>query len=370
MDADLDRIARGSVVSAETAEAATSVLSRPSGLDEPTTVQPPVRTPSGRPYEPTPRRRARWPRLLLLLGLVAALGAGGYYAFDRISDELASAKPVAVPDVEGLRESKAVEQIIAEGLVPAVRRVTHDTVEKGLVIEQDPKAGERIDRGNAVTLLVSSGKPKARVPEVRGKGLADAVQALADAGLTAKVVEVNSEKEPGTVTAQLPGAGESVEEGAIVRINVSKGRKPVSVPSIVGQSYDPAAAILQGAGFVVAKNEVEDGAAPGTVIAQSPGGTETAAKGSTVTLQVSKGPSTTVVTDVTYQDAASASETLETSGLKVVVAPEDTTDPALGGVVVSQDPPAGTVVEPGSRVTIFVGRFVSDTTGPPVETVP
>ena len=290
MDADLDRIARGSVVSAETAEAATSVLSRPSGLDEPTTVQPPVRTPSGRPYEPTPRRRARWPRLLLLLGLVAALGAGGYYAYDRISDELASAKPVAVPDVEGLRESKAVEQIIAEGLVPAVRRVTHDTVEEGLVIEQDPKAGERIDKGNAVTLIVSQGKRKTRIPEVRGKGLADAVQALADAGLKARVVEVNSDKEEGTVTAQEPRAGESVEEGAVVRINVSKGPKPVSVPSIVGLAYDPAATILQGAGFVVVKNEVEDSRSPGTVIAQSPGGTETAAKGSTVTLQVSKGP--------------------------------------------------------------------------------
>ncbi len=38
--------------------------------------------------------------------------------------------------------------------------------------------------------------------------------------------------------------------------------------------------------------------------------------------------------------------------------------------MVSQDPPAGTVVEPRSRVTIFVGRFVSGTTGPPVETIP
>ncbi len=370
MDADLDRIARGSVVSAETAEAATSVLSRPSGLDEPTTVQPPARTPSGRPYEPTPRRRARWPRLLLLLGLMAALGAGGYYAFDRISAELASARPVAVPDVEGLRDSKAIEQIVAQGLVPAVRRVTHNTVLEGLVIEQDPKAGERIDKGNAVTLIVSQGKRKTRIPDVRGKGLADAVQALADAGLKWRVVEVNSDKEEGTVTAQEPPAGESVEEGAVVRINVSKGPRLVSVPSIVGLSYDPAAAILQGAGFVVVRNEVEDGSAPGTVIAQSPGGTETAPRASTVTLQVSKGPSTTAVPDVTNLDVESASDTLESSDLKVVVVSQDTTDPALDGVVVSQDPPGGWVVRPGARVTIFVGRFVSGTTPPPVETVP
>ena len=370
MDSDLDRIARGSVVSAETAEAATSVLSRPSGFDEPTTVQSPIRTPSGRPYEPTPRQRARWPRLLLLLGLIAALGAGGYYTYDRVSAELASAKPVAVPDVEGLRESLALKQIVDAGLVPVVRRVTHDTVEEGLVIEQDPKAGERIDKGNAVTLIVSQGKRKALVPEVRGKGRDDAVQAIADAGLKARVVEVNSDKDEGTVTAQEPRAGESVEEGAVVRINVSKGPKPVSVPSIVGLAYDPAATILQGAGFVVVKNEVEDSRSPGTVIAQSPGGTETAAKGSTVTLQVSKGPSTTAVPDVTSQDEASASETLAGSGLKVVVLSENTPDPANDGVVVSQDPPGGSVVRPGTRVTIFVGRYVADTTGPPVVTIP
>src|SRR3972149_5638917 len=336
MDADLDRIARGSVVSAETAEAATSVLSRPSGLDEPTSVQAPVRTPSGRPYEPAPRRRARWPRLLLLLGLVAALCAGGYYAHDRIPDELTSAKPVAVPDVEGLQESLALKQVIDAGLVPAVRRVTHGTVEEGLVIEQDPKAGERIDKGNAVTLIVSQGKRKTRIPEVRGKGLADAVQALADAGLKARVVEVNSDKEEGTVTAQEPRAGEAVGEGAVVRINVSKGPKLVPVPSIVNLSYDPAAAILQGAGFVVARNEVEDGSAPGTVIAQSPGAPETAPRGSTVTLQVSKGPSTTAVPDVTNLDVESAADTLVSSGLKGVVVSEDTADPGLDGGAVSR----------------------------------
>jgi serine/threonine-protein kinase len=89
-----------------------------------------------------------------------------------------------------------------------------------------------------------------------------------------------------------------------------------------------------------------------------------------VTLQVSTGPSSSAVPGVSNLDETSASETLEAAGFKVRVATEDTTDPALDGVVVSQDPPAGTVVEPGSRVTIFVGRFVSDTTGPPVETIP
>ena len=371
MDADLDRIARGSVVSAETAEAATSVLSRPSGFDEPTTVQPPVRTPSGRPYEPTPRRRSRWPRLLLLLGLIAALGAGGYYTYDRVSAELASAKPVAVPDVEGLQESLARKQIVDAGLVPAVRRVTNDTVEKGLVIKQEPKAGERIDKGNAVTLIISQGKRKTRIPEVRGKGRDDAVQAIADAGLKARVVEVSSDKEEGTVTAQEPRAGESVEEGTVVRINVSKGPKQVDVPNVVGLPYDSAVTVLGAAGFGVSRNDVSSNdAAAGVVVGQDPGGRVPAPKGSIVTLQVSTGPSSSAVPDVSNLDETSASGTLEAAGFKVRVAMQDTADPALDGKVVSQDPPAGEVVKPRSRVTIFVGRFVSGTSGPPVETIP
>ncbi|MBI4171651.1 MAG: PASTA domain-containing protein, partial [Actinobacteria bacterium] len=294
-----------------------------------------------------------------------------YYAYDRVSAELASAKPVAVPDVEGLRQSKAVEQIIDAGLVPAVRRVTHDTVEEGLVIEQDPKAGERIDKGNAVTLIVSQGKRKTPVPEVRGKSRDDAVQAIADAGLKARVVEVNSDKEEGTVTAQEPRAGESVEEGAVVRINVSKGPKQVEVPNVVGLPYDSAVTVLGAAGFDVSKNEVSSNdAAAGFVVGQDPDGRVPAPKGSTVTLQVSTGPSSSAVPDVSNLDETSASETLESAGFKVRVKTEDTTDPALDGVVVSQDPPAGTVVEPGSRVTIFVGRFLSGSTGPPVETTP
>jgi len=129
--------------------------------------------------------------------------------------------------------------------------------------------------------------------------------------------------------------------------------------------------VLGAAGFDVSKNEVSSNdAAAGAVVGQDPGGSVPAPKGSTVTLQVSTGPSSSAVPDVSNLDETSASETLESAGFKVRVKTEDTTDPALDGVVVSQDPPAGTVVEPGSRVTIFVGRFVSGTTGPPVETIP
>ncbi len=38
--------------------------------------------------------------------------------------------------------------------------------------------------------------------------------------------------------------------------------------------------------------------------------------------------------------------------------PEDTNDPSLDGVVLSQDPGGGTEAEPGTTVRVVVGRFV------------
>jgi beta-lactam-binding protein with PASTA domain len=36
------------------------------------------------------------------------------------------------------------------------------------------------------------------------------------------------------------------------------------------------------------------------------------------------------------------------------------TDPDADGIVLGQDPPAGSEVEPGSRITLYVGRLVDE----------
>ena len=182
------------------------------------------------------------------------------------------------------------------------------------------------------------------------------------------VVEINSDKPEGTVTGQAPKPGERLVEGARVRINVSKGPAPVQVPSVIGQPYESAQSQLQGIGFVVAREEVESTDPAGQVVNQSPAPGNTARKGSTVTLQVSKGPQTLPLPDVTNQDADSASAQLEQAGYKVKVVDEPTDDPLLDNVVISQTPDAGAELEPGKTVTLTVGRFQeapppADTTG-------
>ena len=363
MDSDLERIARGVGVSAETAEAATSVLSRTEVTDALTTVRsggPPTAYTPGRYYEydEARRRRSIWPWLLGVLVLALAL-VGGVFAYQQLQDQLSATEAVTVPDVEGLVESLAVQRIRDAGLEPNVRRLPDSEVERGIVVSQDPETPQRADPGTFVTIIVSSGKEKVRVPNLVGLGRDEAVTRLADANLQANVVEVNSAQEPGRVLATSPKAGETVVEGTTVRVNVSKGPKPVTVPNVVGQAYASAESQLQGLNFAVARENVESDQPVDIVVGQSPGAGSEASKGSTITLQVSEGPATSTVPDVTSQDEASARSALRTSGFRVRVVREDTEDPSLDGLVISQDPPGGTELEPNEVVTIFVGRLIT-----------
>ena len=363
MDAELERVAAGAGVTAETADAATAVLSGATLSNAPTAIVPPRRPPpratsSYRYADPPPRRRSFWPWLLAIL-LVALALVAGFYAFGQIQDSLSSESSVSVPYVVGIREDNAVNLLNEKGLDAAVHRKPNDTVKEGQVYDQRPEAGVRLDKSSAVDIYVSTGPAKVKVPDVMGKSSDDAVAALTAAKLKFKVLNVFSKEDADTVVAQSPVGGKVVNQGSIVHINVSKGLQPIDIPNVVGQLYDSAAGSLQGAGFAVARRDVDSSQPKDTVIDQQPKGGGSAARGSTVTLYVSKGPKEATIPDVTSQDEASAQQTLEQSGFSVDVQEQDTTDPSQDGIVLDQDPVGGTKAKPGTTVTITVGKLVA-----------
>jgi serine/threonine-protein kinase len=305
-------------------------------------------------YEGERPRRPVWPWLLALL-LLAAAGVGAWFAYNKIQDQLNANKPVAVPNAVGIKQQLAVAKVKNAGFKANVVEEPSDTVKKGVVASQDPPAGSRQPKGNTVTLTVSSGKPLTTVPNVKGKSSDEAFAALADANLKWKVTQVYSTLDPGTVTAQDPKAGKKVPEKTVVHVNVSRGVKPVAVPSVIGEPYEQAAGELQGQNFAVKRTDVDSNQPKGTVVAQDPGANALVTPGSTVTLSVSKGPTQTAVPDVTSSDQDTATSTLENSGFKVKVQKQPTSDPSQDGIVLDQDPVGGTNAKPGSTVTIFVG---------------
>ena len=379
MDADLERVGRGHGVSRETENAATTVLRGAAfGDGAPTSIVPsalatqvrPPRPPTGDYFDyPEPvRRRSVWPWLLAVL-LVAAAVIAGFYVYRQIQDQLNQAKPVGVPDLVGIREASAVHDIHEAGLETDpehIHRQPDDTAQKGYVFDQNPNAGDRVGKGSFVELWVSTGKKQVTVPALFGETRDDAVAKLADLKLVPDVHLIPSSRPKDTVIAQKPAARAKVGEKTTVRINVSSGPKPIGVPNVNGQSYDSAASQLQALGFGVARRDVNsDQASEGIVIGQDPEANTFAAKGSTITLTVSKGPETTGVPNVENTDEQTAKSQLEGSGFKVKVTKEDTDDPSLEGIVISQDPAGGTRAKPNTKVTIVVGRYKAP---PPADT--
>jgi beta-lactam-binding protein with PASTA domain/predicted Ser/Thr protein kinase len=379
MDADLARVAEGLPVDPETEEAATAVLSG-SGLmaaaptsviarprpGEPSRPAPPGRTPPAGYYGyegPPRRRRPVWPWVLSVLLLAAAAGAA-WFAYAKIQDQLNANKPVPVPLVEGLDEPLAKNKIRDAGLVAQVSREFSDTVETGVVISQNPAAGEKRNKGGSVDIAVSKGKETVPVPSLIGKSRDDAVSTLTNAGLKASVITVHSSKPVDTVTRQLPLAGTTILKGATVQIRVSSGPADVTVPSVIGLPFDQASIALRNQGFVVSREDVESDQPADTVVNQTPSGSAT--PGSTITLSVSKGPKTSTVPDVTSQDEQSARDTLTSAGFKVRVKHQNVTDPGLEGIVLDQNPSGGMQADQGSPVTITVGRLTNAEPPPPV----
>jgi serine/threonine-protein kinase len=133
-----------------------------------------------------------------------------------------SAGRQAVPNVTGLQEQQAVQQLQNAGLQTAVRRVPSSRP-KGTVLSQSPDAGVVAASGTTVTLTVSNGVKPVVVPSVVGQTQGEAVNTLTGLGLKTDLNNVSSARPAGTVVAQKPASGKEVPKGSTVTLNVSTG---------------------------------------------------------------------------------------------------------------------------------------------------
>jgi len=308
------------------------------------------------PYEPAPPPdRHLWPWLLLLLALVL----GGLALLWYLSQDDEETKPV--PAVVRLTEQDAVVLLNEEGFDARVQRLP-DEAPRGIVFAQDPGAGRELEEGRVVTISVSTGPASTDVPNVVGLPVEQAEERLRAADLRANPVDVLSEEPRGIVVAQSPRAGEQAAPQAVVRINVSQGTGRVEVPDVVGSTASDARQRLSQAGLESRIVQVPSGEPEGTVVAQSPTPGSEVARGSTVRLNVSDGsggqePQEREVPNVEGLPEQDAIEDLEDAGFTVRIRREDVTDPQEDGIVLRQDPDAGSTAREGDEVAIVVGQL-------------
>jgi serine/threonine-protein kinase len=130
---------------------------------------------------------------------------------------------------------------------------------------------------------------------------------------------------------------------------MSTGPAPRVVPDLTGASYADAVSRLQGLRLVpVRQNSFSDTVAEGQVISTTPGPGSSVGRDSTVTVVVSAGPDMVTVPDVLGANVASATRSLDQSGLKVanVFGFSD-------GRVFFTSPSAGSRVHRGSSVNLY-----------------
>ncbi|MFE6029287.1 Stk1 family PASTA domain-containing Ser/Thr kinase [Streptomyces niveus] len=315
------------------------------------TVPPGPSAPPSRP--PTGRRAWRGgvarPRKGVLTIVVAALlvlgvGIGVWY--------INSGQFTRVPSLLGQTEQVAKKRLTDAGLDAKVGHDFSNTFERGTVMRTDPEPRSRIRGNGSVTLVISRGPEIVRVPDLTGKSLADAKDALKKAGLAPGVITRSFDEETaqGGIIRSQPKAGTELRPDAGVALVVSKGR-PVHMPDVTGQSEEEATASLEDAGLDVkiAAERVNSPEDAGSVAEQSAKEGSRLARGDTVTLTISKGPRMIAVPDVTGKSIDDARAELTDAGFEVEV---DRSFPFLDDTVAKQSVDGGGTAAEGSTITI------------------
>ena len=321
--------------------------SKPEPIKEATEVKPIREMTAG-----TKRRvskRVRRNRMIAML-LAVAVGISGWYVL------VGPGSRIVVPSVVGASIQEAGAVLSPLGLRSEVVENRFDEeIPSGKILESNPSGGDKIDAGGSVKLVISKGQERYVIPVLTGLTPEAALKLLTNQPLKSAgvVEEFNSTIPKGLVIATNPSNGQKVKRDTPVTIFVSKGVEQIALTTYTGQSADQAQNELTEAGFnVVSSFAYSETVAAGAVVSQVPSGVVSVAKGSTITLVVSKGSKFVFIPNIYSIETTKAMATLKDLGLKVKVR-------SIGKktvkFVTNVSPKVGAKVLRGTVVTITVG---------------
>ena len=293
-------------------------------------------------------RAAAWIVLVVLLLVVA--GVGGHWWWT----EYGPGSYLTMPETTGRTLTDVQADLDALGLHTQVEEEFSDDVDTGSVTRSDPEGGSSVHKRAEVQLYVSKGVDMKTVPELTGKSQDEAQRSLTEVGLTVgAITDAYSEDVPqGQVISQSVAAGTSLAHDSAVDIVLSKGRQPLTVPTLSGLSASAAKSAIEDLGLVAAPTDAySDTVAEGQVISQQTREGSTLHRGDSVAYTVSKGPEKVAIPDVVGLQREEARSRLESAGFTVK---EEAVLGGFFGTVRSSDPAAGTMTKKGSTVTITI----------------
>jgi len=267
-------------------------------------------------------------------------------------DMVVSLGQPVVPNVVGLTETDANSSITSVSLsMGLVTYEYNDTIPAPLVIRQDPNGGIRAPIGSNVNIVVSLGQPI--VPNVVGMTEANANSAISSVDNLSMgniTYEYNNTVTSGFVISQDPNGGTAVAIGSKVDILVSLG-KPI-VPNVLGMAEADANSAVTDVTLSLSSVTYDYSAtvAPGHVISQLPSGGTEVLVSSMVDIVIAYAVVPRVI-DLRKGDANSA---ITDAYLVIGTSSYQYSDTIPAGVVISQNPTEGTMVQVGQEVNLSV----------------
>ena len=208
---------------------------------------------------------------------------------------------MTMPNVEGMTRDQAEKTLSENGFNNVEIKEVDSEKESGTVTKQSLRANSRQDRSQTVTLEVSSGVNKKKVPNVIGRTQDEAKTMLAQAGFN--YVEINlvddSDKAAFTVLKQSENPNAEVDVTTTIVLEVSSGK--MTVPNVVGKTEAEAKSALSAKGFTNVRTETVDSTeTAGTVVNQSLDAESAQDPKTEIVLSVSNGGATPVTKSVTF----------------------------------------------------------------------
>lgn len=341
----------------------------PTQLIQQSPVPPPTATPDEiyRQVAPPEPASSQLPFIITTFALVVALAVGIFLLLRALAPGTPDQTLIPIPTVAGMTQAEALLELQQLGFNVIPEPNASEEVEEGRVIGTKPPAGEEAEDGAFIIVYVSLGAEAFPVPSVVGFDLERATELLEKDGLTLGTVDQVSDDEmpAGEVISQDPLAGEDAAPGTAVNLMVSTGLEEFAIPDdLVGRSAGDVGFILGNLGLeVVVDQEFSAEVLQGFVVRTEPVGGATVSSGDQVTVYVSDGPEPVAVPPLIGTTEDQARSALEALGLVIRVnAATIEVSADQDGLVAEQLPAAGTEVEPGSTVSVTLGKAPAPTT--------
>ncbi|WRZ91820.1 Stk1 family PASTA domain-containing Ser/Thr kinase [Streptomyces sp. NBC_01007] len=296
--------------------------------------------------------------LLVVAGILVLIGAIliGKYAFSgkgtgNESFDVPNFVSQSLPDAKRLADNRELK------LSPTRKPCENEP--KGNICSQEPVLGSKVNKGDTINVVVSTGAPKVAVPNVTGRTLDEAKQILGDDkyGFTVKTKPEESTETPNTVLDQNPKLGDEVEKGSIITLTIAKEKKQSVVPDVSGKSCDDAKAQMQANNLVgeCVDTDTDDQNLVGKVIQTTPTANTPADPGSKVQIQIGKAKQQqqSAVPSVVGKTVAQARQILQQQGFNnIQFAPGS--DGSDNATVIGQNPNGNTPVDSPDNTTVVL----------------